>query len=232
MFDFDFYNTAINDTYQFADKIKDSIFIEGNKKEISIKGKKDICELLIGENEIEYQSLDDNHKEQFIQNKKIEIASQWTSHGKYSKKFTSSIINSGLQEQNHLSSILYLNEHYKINCIILNELTNNYYQTTVKDYPKITCVYKNNTWFLNNDILQKNIEYSCISDLKEIITFDCDPQIYKPYLKSISNYKIKDLEDICNSLEFNIPLKDKDGKKKLKAILYNEINLKHYKKST
>ena len=218
MFDFDFYNTAINDSYQFADKIKDSIFIEGNMKDILIKGKKDICELLIGENEIEYQSLEDNHKEQFIQNKKLEIASQWTSHDKYSKKFTSSIINSGLQEQNHLSSILYLNEHYRINCIILNELTNNYYQ--------------NNTWFLSNDILQKNIEYSCISDLKEIITFDCDPQIYKPYLKSISNYKVKDLEDICNSLEFNIPLKDKDGKKKLKAILYSEINLKHYKKST
>ena len=232
MSNFDFYSTAINDTYQFADKINDSIFIEGNNKNIQVKGKGDICELLIGENEIEYQSLDDNHKGQFIRSKKLEIASSLKLDEKYCKKFKSTIIKAGFQEENHLSSILYLNEHYKINCIILNELTNSYYQTTVKDYPKITCVYKNNTWFLNNDILQKDIEYSCISDLKEIITFDCDPQIYKSYLKSISNYKVKDLEDICNSEEFNISLKDKSGKKKLKAILYNEINLKHYKKST
>ena len=44
-----------------------------------------------------------------------------------------------------------------------------------------------------------------------------------------SQWLLKDLEEICKSDQFNIDLKDENGKKKLKLMLYNEINLKYIK---
>ena len=46
--------------------------------------------------------------------------------------------------------------------------------------------------------------------------------VYNTYLKAISNYKADDLINIAN--ELNIDL-NKNGKKKIKKELYDEINL-------
>ena len=50
--------------------------------------------------------------------------------------------------------------------------------------------------------------------------------IFKPYLKPLAKYKVKELEQIATDL--SISLKDNQGKKKLKKQLYDEINLKHF----
>lgn len=223
------FNDYIEDTNNYVSKIKDSIYIEGNENSIQLKGKEDICEIIIGDNELEYQILQENEKSEYITSKKLDVASNVVLDDTISKKFTRSIINKGLQNINHLSSILYLNEYYRINCIIHNESTGKYYRTTVKDYPKLNCIYKNNTWFIDKNITKINNDYSNNNDLSDILTIDCEFIIYKTYLKPIQKYKIKELEEICNSDDFNIELKDEHGKKKLKLRLYNEINLKYIK---
>lgn len=222
----DFINEYNNRTNTYTSKINNkSSYIEGNKKTILNIGFDDICEIIIGENEIEYYTLEKNHKDNFIKTKKLEIASTVTKNDKYSKSFSPSIIQNGLQEKNVFSSILYLNEYYKINCIIYNSSINKYYSTSFKNYPRIICSFNNNKWIKETDNTIKNIEFSDYKELKNIITIDCDKNIYKPHLGSISKYKIGDLINICN--EMDICITHTNGKKKIKKELYDNINLKH-----
>ena len=122
-------------TFTFKINDSDSQYIEGNIKKVLNIGFKDICEIIIGENEIEYSTLEDNHKENYIKTKKLEIASSATKNDKYSRSFNVSTIQRGFQGDNNLSSILYLNEYYKVNCILYNRDVNKYYSTSFKDYP-------------------------------------------------------------------------------------------------
>ena len=219
---------------QYASKIKESLFIEGKKKEKDIKGSKDICEVIIGSNLIEYQTLEDNMKKQFIIDEKLTIASSINIFSKdksknpFIRKWNLKLVQTGLQNLNYLSSIIYLNEFFKINTIIYNEADQKFYKTTYKNYEPLYCVYKNNSWFLMDPPKDKeNMVFSDIKDLDKILTFDIDTlMIYKPYLDSLSKYKLKELEDLANN--FNISLTTQAGKKKLKKDLYDEINLKQY----
>ena len=99
MLDFSEYT---NNTNNYASKIRDSIFIEGNENSIITKGKDDICEIIIGENEIEYQTISDIQKSEYIKSKKIDIGSNIQLDNNISKKYTQIIINKGLQCINHL----------------------------------------------------------------------------------------------------------------------------------
>ena len=215
-------------TDSFTDKIKnESKYIEGNKKTIINLGFKDICEIIIGENEIEYSTLEDSHKDNFTKKKKLEIASLVSKNDNYSRSFSVSTIQSGFQNPNNLSSILYLNEHYKINCIIYNSDVNKYYMTSFKDYPKLLCSHVNNKWIKEKNPLPEDIQYSDYKQLSNILNIDCDINIYKPYLGSISKYKMSDLEKMCK--EMDVCMVKENGKKKLKKELYDNLNLKHLK---
>ena len=108
-----------NSTNQYSKKIKDSKYTEG-RQEIQQKGVDDICEIIIGNNEIEYSSCGNSQKSSLILKKKLEIASSIIPKENYTKKFTVSLIQNGFQSKNVFSSILYLNEFYKIHCIIYN----------------------------------------------------------------------------------------------------------------
>ena len=222
----DFIKLFKTNTNNFSNKINDSIYIEGNNVEIITKGKSDICEIIIGNNSIEYDTLEENHKNQFIRKEKINIASDIKIKKNYSKEFNFSIINKGFQNLNYLSSILYLNEHYQINCVIFNNETNKYYTTTLRKFPIIICEYKNNSWFLKSHNGDK-LEYcDNISDLSNILTIDCSTIIWKPAYFPISKYKLNDLKEYCN--QFSIPLVDENGKKKVKKQLYDDLNLNYY----
>ena len=216
-----------NSTNQYSKKIKDSKYTEG-RQEIQQKGVDDICEIIIGNNEIEYSSCGNSQKSSLILKKKLEIASSIIPKENYTKKFTVSLIQNGFQSKNVFSSILYLNEFYKIHCIIYNEDTNQYYRTSLKNYDPLYCVYKNSSWFIMNEVTVDTTHFSNdVDGLDTILTLDMkDIYIYKPYLMPITKYKLKDLEEIAKEKE--IPLNGTTGKKKLKKQLYDDINLKHY----
>ena len=214
----------------FASKIKDSKYLETIVKKVKSHKYKDICEIIIGSNEIEYSSLNNEEKENFIRNKKLEIASsiETIDKDKYIPKWKPKLIQNGFQNINNMSSILYLNEKYKINTIIYNDQTNKYYKTSLKNYDPFYCTYIKDSWETidNRDFKDIKIETD-ISDLNKIIEMDIDTIfIYKPFLGPLSKYKIKDLENIA--IQENINLSQLNGKKKLKKDIYDEINLKHY----
>ena len=82
------FNDYIEDTNNYVSKIKDSIYIEGNENSIQLKGKEDICEIIIGDNELEYQILQENEKSEYITSKKLDVASNVVLDDTISKKFT------------------------------------------------------------------------------------------------------------------------------------------------
>ena len=216
-----------NSTKQYSKKIKDSKYTEG-RQEIQKKGVDDICEIIIGNNEIEYSSCENSQKSSLILKKKLEIASNIVPKENHTKKFSVSLIQNGFQSKNVFSSILYLNEYYKIHCIIYNEDTNQYYRTSLKNYDPLYCVYKNDSWFIMNEVTVDTKHFSNdMNGLDTILTMDMkDIYIYKPYLMPITKYKLKDLEEIAK--DEDISLNGTTGKKKLKKQLYDDINLKHY----
>ena len=216
-----------NSSNQYSKKIKESKYTEG-RQGIQKKGVDDICEIIIGNNEIEYSSYETPQKSSFILKKKLEIASNVISKENYSKQFTTSLIQGGFQNKNVFSSILYLNEFYKIQCIIYNGDTDKYYKTSLKHYEPLYCVYKNNSWFTTNEVMMDPTKISSdINDLNTILTIDINTLlIYKPYLMPITKYKLKDLEELAKNN--GISIVNDTGKKKLKKQLYEDINLKHY----
>ena len=215
-----------NSSNQFSKKIKGSKYTE-SRQEIQKKGVDDICEIIIGNNEIEYSSYETSQKSSFIFKKKLEIASNVISKENYSKSFTTSLIQAGFQNKNVFSSILYLNEHYKVHCIIYNEDTDQYYQTSLKQYEPLYCVYKNNSWFTTNEVMMDTTKISTdINDLKTILTIDINTlYIYKPYLMPITKYKLKDLEIMINAFVEEERYEDCALLVKIK----NKV-IKHYKK--
>ena len=216
-------------THAYSKKIKGSIYLEkGKDKKDIVKGVEDICEVIIGANEIEYQTISGSGKPKFIMDKKLEIASNVMKNTNYTKKFSQALIQNGLQSINQFSSILYLNELYKVNCIIYNNDTKKYYSTTVKNYEPLYCVYRNNSWFQVNDmIVSDKPTFSEISELSSVVTLDYSSLfIYQPFLDSLSKYKVKQLEEIAE--KEGLSLENKKGKKKIKKELYDELNLKHY----
>ena len=84
----------------YSKKIRICEYTEGQKVSIEIKGVKDICELIIGNNEMEYNTIEKSHRHKFIVQKKLEIAESLTTTEKYSKKFTIPLIQNGFQEIN------------------------------------------------------------------------------------------------------------------------------------
>ena len=144
-----------------------------------------------------------------------------------------SLICNNLQKKtdNILSLILFYNEYFKINIIFYNKSNNKFYKTGLKNYDSIELYsydyiyisYQNMKWTILDNMNDDEHGYSDISELHTILNIDLkNNSIYNLYLKAISNYKADELINIAK--ELNIDLM-KNGKKKVKKELYDEINL-------
>ena len=211
----------LNNTY--TKKIKITKYTEGENLVVEKKGVKDICEIIISQNVQEYDTVQKNHRENFVTNKKLEVADEVKKDEKYNRSFSPKLIQTGLQNTNYLSSILYMNEIYKINTVIYNSTTSKYYPTSLMDYPKLYCEYKGNTWFQKEENIEGKLPFNPITELSEILTIDTDIMIFKSKLEPLSKYKVKDLEKMCS--EKGISIQKKGGKKKLKKELYDELSM-------
>ena len=107
-------------TNEYSKKIRIIKYTEGENITIEKEGAMDICEIIISQNDNEYSTIQKQQRQNYIINKKLEIADNVTKDEKFNKSFSPKIIQAGLQNKNCLSSILYMNELYKINTIICN----------------------------------------------------------------------------------------------------------------
>ena len=165
--------------------------------------------------------------------RKIELATFIDEHTEktydnfnYDKKFSKKLLQQGLQEEDSLSSSLYISDLYNFTIILYDKYNNKYYKLSQKDKPLVYIEYYNHSFRIMEDPTNdfKDIKYeTSIGGLENIL--NCNVKgidIYKKYLKTISHYKMDDLIKIAE--ELNIDIK-KNGKKKTKKVLYDDINL-------
>ena len=205
------------------------------KEEYTFKGfnqrkEKTLEELLLFT--YDYNSMLQENPKIYINKRKIELASLIDDHTdktydifNYDKKFSKRLIQQGLQERDTLSSVLYISDLYNITIVLYDKYNNKYYKLSQKEKPLVYIEYYNHNFQIIKDPTNefKDIKYEDnIGGLENII--DCNIKrldIYKKYLKAISNYKIEELINIAEDLNINIK---ENGKKKTKKMLYNEIN--------
>lgn len=222
-------------------KIKNSKFIQTNKIKSIIENDykninkycKTIDEIIISANEPEY--LLTESKEFFIDKLKIEIANNLDGGEdnylkyNYSKYFSKSVIQSGLQENNMISTLIYLSDYYNINIYIYHNEIDTYYNYIDKNDKNIYVIFDKTGWKIsdtNYDIDNININKMNLFLKNSFITNNLKNNIiYKSFLNPISKYKITDLIKIAE--DNNVILVNKNGKKKIKQILYDDINYKY-----
>jgi len=142
----------------------------------------------------------------------------------------SSLIQQGLQKDNCISSIYFLNEYYKKHFILVDVSRKELYRTSIKDYEEIYLCYSGNKkWTMNVDIeidSYQRLETGVVSAAGllhlDIIVKDI-LQMYSSYLSPISKYKVPELQVIANEVGIS-HLKD-NGKPKKKADLYRDITV-------
>ena len=203
----------------------DNECVKYTKKEMS-KKYKSIYELILSIKDNEYQILEMKEKDKYVSDKKIILCSniddEYNNYNFNKRILSKLLICSNLQKykDNLLSLILFYNDYFKINLIICHD--NKYYKSGLKNFENIYIKYIKNGWIIQ-EMNSENIKYENILDLKYCIELDIKTNfIYNLYLKAISNYKVDELINIAN--ELNIDL-NKNGKKKIKKELYDEINL-------
>jgi len=144
----------------------------------------------------------------------------------YNKKIMKrSLIQNGLQcslkSDNMISSLYYLNDLYKTHFVIVDTHKKEYYETTLKNYPKVYLVMNNKKYSLSDTC---NTDIFSSSPINSLTVFKADvkPNIYMTYLESISKYKVDELKVIATNCGIQLVNK---GKTKTKQLLYDEINL-------
>lgn len=196
-------------------------------KEYDVKNNfKSFYELILSIKDNQYQILENSEKDKYVSDKKIVLCSkvddEYDTYNFNKRVLSKSLICANLQKHkdNLLSLILFYNDYFKINIVLFHD--NKYYKSGLKDFENVYIECNKNGWVIK-DVSDDNISYENILDLKYFIELDIKTNfIYNSYLKAISNYKSDELINIAK--ELNIDLM-KNGKKKVKKELYDEVNL-------
>jgi hypothetical protein len=204
--------------------------IKENKIIKEIVACKNLEELLLYK--YDYNSVLENENA-YVEQRKIELASFIDEHTEktydnfnYDKRFSKKLIQRGLQENDALTSVLYISDLYNFGIVLYDKIEEKYYKLYSKIKPEIYVCYENRTFrIIDKPIV--DIKYTDKLDgLTNILNLNIkDVYIYKKYLKPISNYKIGELVDIAKELNVNIM---KNNKRMTKQEIYDAINLSKY----
>ncbi len=195
-----------------------------------------IIELLFTNYDHLYSVIEPKDRNLYVNQRIVEICSlmeedpvKYYDRFNYNKKMDKSTIQYGLQNMNHVSSLLYLADIYNITITVYIEKTKKKIITSDKNRTNIHIVYTSGgKWYIldTKDEEYKDDEFTNLSEC--LVTDISTKHIYNKYLDSIGNYKYAQLVD--KAKERDIPLYEND-KKKVKKILYDEINIYELNKS-
>tara|TARA_Y100000389_G_scaffold203402_2_gene251716 strand:- start:6343 stop:7050 length:708 start_codon:yes stop_codon:yes gene_type:complete len=225
-------------TKTYCKSINNSTYIQkSNNKSRSFFP--NIIELLFTNYDHLYSVIEPKDKNLYVNQRIVEICSlmeedsvKYYDRFNYNKKMDRTTIQYGLQKMNHVSTLLYLADLYNISVIVYLDKTHKKIITSDKDRTLVHVVYTcGGKWYIKDKIDSEHSDYKDdeFNNLSECLVTDISTKhIYNKYLGSIGNYKYGELVDIAK--DRNIEL-NKDGKKKVKKILYDEINIYELNKS-
>ena len=220
---------SINQDCDFTSSINESSYIE--KIRIAPRNYSNFLFCILDNYDLSLSCVDEEDKKHYFKQRVLDIS---TSIDENPEKFYDNLgyniknmkkkqiqwgLHSSLDKKN-ISSIYYFNDLYKTHFVLVDLFRNEYYETTVKNYPKVYLYMNKNKFSIEEKLIgnmsRKDINESCFEiDVKNI---------YKTYLGPISKYKITELKEIATNLDISLTL---NGKNKTKNVLYEEINMNH-----
>ena len=134
----------------------------------------------------------------------------------------STLIQQGLQTMKSASALLYLGDYYDVTVNVFIESSMLKVVTCAKDRNEYNIIYTvDGKWKELNEV-DTGFQEGQFEDLGTCLTLDVNTrEIYKKYLQPMGKYKVQELNDLAKSMNISL---DKDGKKKIKKQLYDDIN--------
>ena len=212
----------------FCDSITTSSYLQNSTKK-SEPVYSTIVDLFFSCFDPHYSLIENKDKQLYIKQLLVSIATEIDEdksnkydNFNYLKCMNSTLIQQGLQSMNTVSCLLYLSDYYGVTTHVYVESLKSLIVTSDKVRKEFHIKFSNNKW---SELTGELPEYKQgeFKDLGEAFVLDVKTKdIYKKYLNPIGKYKSPELIQIAKDMD--IPLV-KDGKKKVKKELYDDINL-------
>lgn len=221
--------SKLSSTKTYCENIKESSYVQRVSDIVKTKVYQDINNLFVDKFDPTCNILDEKDKDVYYIQRLLEIATDVDEKNdtnylnyKYSSKvFKTSLIQSGLQTPNTLSSVIYLGDFYKVTPIIYIDSIKSKIVISQKTRNNIHILYKDGTF----SELDEPLEYKLgtYDDLKHALVLNVKKlDVYELDLQPIGKYKVTELVELANKI--NLPIEE-NGKKKVKKQLYDEIYL-------
>mgnify|MGYP006091600281 CR=1 FL=1 len=218
----------LTSTKIYCNDINESSYVQRYNKYNKETVYQDINNLFIDKFDPTCHIIEEKDKDVYFIQRLLEIATdidekETTCYNNYNyaKQMKSSIIQSGLQVPNTLSSVIYLGDIYKVTPVIYIDSIQKKVITSKKTRNSINILYRNGTFMELVDC--PDFKEGVYDDLKVCLCTNIkNLEAYATHLESISKYKSPELVDKAKSV--NIPI-ESNGKKKVKKQLYDEINM-------
>ena len=223
--------SKLTNTKTYCENIKESSYVQRVNDVVKSKVYQDINNLFVDKFDPTCNILDEKDKDVYYVQRLLEIATDIDEKNdtnylnyKYSSKvFKTSLIQSGLQTPNTLSSVIYLGDFYKVTPIIYIDSIKTKIIISQKTRNNIHILYKDGTF----TELDEPLDYKLGSydDLKHALVLNVKKlDVYELDLQPIGKYKVTELVELANKVNLSI---EENGKKKVKKQLYDELYL-HY----
>ena len=227
----------LSSTKTYCENIKESSYVQriSDSVETTEKVYQDINNLFIDKFDPTCTIIEDKDKDVYYIQRLLEIATDIdekhdTNYLKYKyspKIFKTSLIQSGLQIPNTLSSVIYLGDFYKVTPVIYIDSIQTKVVISQKTRNNIHILYKDGTFVEIDESpefkegLYDDLKHSLVLNVKKLDVYELD-------LQPVGKYKVTELVELANKL--NLPLEE-NGKKKVKKQLYDELYLHYLNKS-
>ena len=221
--------SKLSSTKTYCENIKESSYVQRVNDIVKTKVYQDINNLFVDKFDPTCNILDEKDKDVYYIQRLLEIATDIDEKNdtnylnyKYSSKvLKSSLIQSGLQTPNTLSSVIYLGDFYKVTPVIYIDSIKSKIVISQKTRNNIHILYKDGTF----TELDEPLEYKLgtYDDLKHALILNVKKlDVYELDLQPIGKYKVTELVELANKI--NLPIEE-NGKKKVKKQLYDELYL-------
>jgi hypothetical protein len=223
--------TKLTSTKTYCGNINESSYVQRVSESVETTEKvyQDINNLFIDNFDPTCTILEEKDKDLYYVQRLLEIATDVdekhdTNYLKYKyspKVFKPSLIQSGLQTPNTLSSVIYLGDVYKVTPIIYIYALQTKVVISQKTRTNIHILYKDGTFTELED--PPEFKEGSYDNLNECFVLNVKKlDVYQLDLQPIGKYKVTELVEIANKV--NLPLEE-NGKKKVKKQLYDELYL-------
>ena len=221
--------SKLSNTKKYCENIKESPYVQRVNDVIKSKVYQDINNLFVDKFDPTCNILDEKDKDVYYIQRLLEIATDvdekrdtnYLNYKYSSKVFKTSLIQSGLQTPNTLSSLIYLGDYYKVTPIIYIDSIKTKVITSQKNRNNIHILYKNGTFCELDEPL--DYKHGIYDDLKHALVLNVKKlDVYELDLQPIGKYKVTELVELANKI--NLPIEE-NGKKKVKKQLYDELYL-------